>query len=374
MLTIATGDQKNMINSYVMNRIVANTTGYWMAQIDSGKASRHLIHLLNSLRSSAFVTNLIESYPDIAILLYMWDWRTSSNLDPKSTLYLEYFLNSDQYQRITSITLLHLAVSNLDKAIQVLFGWTGMLNPVLLRMRPAEGFYDNTCSHELWSYRIYNMLNECTKLSLDKRNHGPSIPIGQNERLLRDIIQRTADLPLDYTSNNEFINGAQFRMVSPPPLTFKPGEKASGEKKTPSAQPATTTRTPTDTSRHKDTSTASPITRAPKDFTAYKTLGVTIPAQPSVVPKHALCIMDCMAKYKIAFDNGTVPPRCVKKHSLKSGARFGTRIHHNEILEAFPTRYSLASAQHQTCNWLNDKPEIAVKIMTAMELDTVHFK
>jgi hypothetical protein len=49
-------------------------------------------------------------------------------------------------------------------------------------------------------------------------------------------------------------------------------------------------------------------------------------------------------------------------------------MHFNEILKAYPQRYSLASARYQACFWLNNKPAVASKLMTAMEADKVYFK
>jgi hypothetical protein len=352
-----------------------------MARIDEGSQSNLFIHVLGTLRASTFYTQLVDKHPDIAILLYMWDWKCYSCLDTKTTLFLEYFLPGDQYQKISSVALLFTALTALEKIILVLFGWRGLFAPVLEIMRPMEGVYDQVCCADFWLHRIYNMLASCSKSTCDARNYGATVIPGQNLAIIKDIIQKTAELSYNHASNLQFTAERQNRLKYADPMVFgdiKP-PKHEGERKSTTNPSITVTAGSSTPAANKkatgttDRKTENRIAPATRDFSAFATAGVTVPTYTER-PKFLICIVDLMAHYKIDFDDGSQAKACTKKHEATQGSRSTARLHFKDILTAYPQRYNLASAKYQACFWFFNKPSVAVRLMAALDADKVNFK
>jgi hypothetical protein len=248
-------------------------------------------------------------------------------------------------------------------------------------MRPLEGVYDTICSVEFWQHRLYSMLASCSKTTLDVNNHGPLVAPGANLQLIKNIIQKTVDLKFDHASNVQFTAERQNRLKLPDSLPLgdsgKAASKIDGERK-PAANTVTlggaiSQQTPKNTTATTSVK-ADTSNKTTRDFSAFATAGVTVPTAPQEKPKHLLCIADALGHYKVPYEDNTVPGKCTKKHDLAGGSRQTARMHVNEISKAYPQRYSLASAKFQACFWLNTRPAVASKLMTAMEADKVHFK
>lgn len=267
---------------------------------------------------------------------------------------------------------LYLALSTLNKVFFILFSWRDLLLPFMNMMRPMEGVYDTVCSVGFWLNRTYSMLFRCSQAALNKLNHGPLIPPGQNELLLRNIIAAAANMPFDHASNLKFNSEEGYRVKLAAPLSFtKSSGKPSSESKPSSPSP--------DNKPLKSTGTkGSPGVSTPtspglgRDFSQFEKAGVDLPPKVNA-PAHLLCIMDLMGTYKLSFDNNQ-SAKCNKRHDVRSGLRNSTRLHYDEILTSYPARYNLASALYQACFWLNDKPFIAAKVMKAIQADKDHFK
>jgi hypothetical protein len=46
----------------------------------------------------------------------------------------------------------------------------------------------------------------------------------------------------------------------------------------------------------------------------------------------------------------------------------------DELLTHFPQGYNKDAAKHQCCYYLNDKPQVAAKLMSAIDNDKSNFK
>jgi hypothetical protein len=379
LLDTFTAGQPTLVNAYVMDRILPKVYQYWLKEIDADRQSPNLIYILDVLKKSTLAVHLSTAHPDIAIAMFTWDWRSSNCLDQKS-LYLEYMLPADNYQIITTMAQLYLALSSLDKFIFLLFGWTNTFLPILEKMRPMEGIYDRVCSVAFWSTRIYSMLSECSKTTTLSKNSNVTSSPSDNKARIVEIIANTAKLPFDHTSNLRFDSEHQRRIKCPDPLTFgdksdkgKPkgttppatGTGSTPNNKTPAANPAGKKAT-------KPTNAAAEI--VPRDFSAYTEAGIPVPPYPKHAPRPRLCFFDVMHSLKVPHDDGKVPPKCNLTHSMKAGLRNTTRLHMDELLTHFPEGYSKEAAKYQCCYWLNEKPQQALKIIAAIEKDTTHFK
>jgi hypothetical protein len=245
-----------------------------------------------------------------------------------------------------------------------------------------EGIYDQVCCVDFWLHRIYNMLASCSKSTSDARNHGATVTPGQNLAIIKDIIQKTAELSYDHASNLQFTAERQNRLKYADPMVFSDvkSPKHEGERKS-TTNPAITTTTgsstsvaikkATGTTDRKSENRTAPATR---DFSAFATAGVAIPTYTER-PKFLICIADLMAHYKIDFDDGSQAKACTKKHETAHGSRpTAARLHFKDILTTYPQRYNLASAKYQVCFWFFNKPSVAVRLMAALDADKVNFK
>eukprot|EP01034_Spumella_vulgaris_P022728 gene22728-28884_t len=365
LLDTGTGGQKTLVNAYNMERVFNHIFPHWLQEIALGNKSQYFIHTINTVKKSALAVHLASGHPDIAICVYLFDWKTTNCLNPKTSMYLEYFLPADQCQPITTYEALYTALFCLNIVIYLLHGWQDLLTPILTKLRPMEGYYHKLVSVQYWITAVYNMLAQCTQLTLNNAYHGPSILPGDNLTRLRKIIQTTADLPFTYNENQRFLSEAVDTIPYPDALTF--GTKSKAPPTTPQTGGATQTsaKTPKETTggtlKQKPgkppavvpTTTGKP---APRDLSAYAAAGITIPPNPPNPPDTLLCIMDFMAALKVPFEDGTMPRKCTSQHSAKTGKRVTTRLHVDEVATYYPDKYSKQAALHQCCYYLNDKP------------------
>jgi hypothetical protein len=355
-----------------MNHIIDNTIGAWMSRGNS----QPFTQALELLRTSTFYSRLVRDYPNIAILLYKWDWKEYSRLNTTSTLFLEYLLPQEQYQKISSMELILQALTTLEAIIFIFSGWRNIFAPIRKIMNPSEGVYDKLCGTDYWLHRVYDMLALCSKSTT--QNLGSTAFSNQRGVIVRNIIQETADLSHDNSSIARFFTERRMCPISAEPLAFteyglpRPGlgYEPAVDRSAPNSE--NRTRAIHEAAEATNTAGQGTVTKilpVARDFSAFAAAGVSVPVDMEN-PEYRLCTMDLMAHYKIDYEDGSHPRGCSRRH----GSTRVRWLHVRNILPVYPQRYSRASAKFQVCYWFAKKPRIAVRLMAALDEDEIHFK